>query len=164
MVFYLLQTNIHIDLVDRYDKLVELVNNPIRSGGPRRVAKILVVLSGIITDDKRHLANKTITHWQSELKRERPDENGCPYFAPSSQNQKLRTLFSALTKFHGWHLKLDSLKGFDGSLAEQLGTLYKERSEKYVSLARLIMMKDYNILYTLTSYHRAAILWCAKEE
>lgn len=114
---------------------MELVNNPIRSGGPRQVAKILVALSGTITDGKRHLANKTITHWQTDLKKEKPDENGCPYFAPASQNQKLRSFFSALNKFHGWHLKLDHLKGFDGSLAGQLSTLYKERSEKYVSLA-----------------------------
>ena len=126
----------------KYEKLVESVDNPMPYG-PRKIARVLILCSGDVTPVKVRIANMTIADWIMNKKLETKVEPGeCPYPMPSSTNTYLKTFFSSAKCYYGWVIGSKNCKGFPGSVAAVLSTIYALRAEQWVRLYCYLLMED----------------------
>ena len=95
--------------------------------------KIFVVLAGPVTAEKKFLCNRSLVEWQTNVKKQRPSGDGCPYYSPASTNTNIRVFFATAKNQYGWQLTLEDVSGFNGSLAGVLKVLYAKRSKEWVS-------------------------------
>lgn len=116
----------------KYEVLLEQVKSPFRSEG-ESVHRVFVMGSGDKTLDKRFFVNKLLAMWMGTMKKKVPDKKGCPWYAPSSQNVKLRMFLSAVKQRYMWQYDVSDFYGFKGAFVPKLQDLYNTRAENFVS-------------------------------
>ena len=107
------------------------VSNPYTLGPPTAPA-VIAACSGMKDNSKICLANALLKDWiRKYLKVKKSEEGG--YYAVSTQNMRIRTLFSDLKSRYGWQIGQKDLRGFDGNFNDFVNGLYERRSKEVVS-------------------------------
>ena len=117
----------------KWDKLLALVKRSDPTGS-KDVELIFEVLSGPVTAEKKAICNAAMVDWQVNVKKKKVPLGGCPFYSPASTNTNLRVFFATCKSQHDWHLCLEDVSGYPGSLAGVLKVLYEKRSKEWVSL------------------------------
>ena len=122
----------------KWGKVLKAVENPnfnyFDADSQKYVPLCFVICSGRREKKKIHLANAMLVDYTLKLQMKRPNKDkSCPYYKPSSQNVKLRTLFGRLSNYHGWEMGEGDFKGFKGALSGVLQEIYAKREKEFVS-------------------------------
>lgn len=125
--------------------MVQLVPNPIHIVGgadvyQQWIPRILTLVSGVPTPEKKDLMNRALKDWQMNLKKVKYKEGECPYYAPSVQNMQLRSFFSKLRDMYDFRFTLSDFKKFRGSLGGAMKELYEARRKKWVSARKYVLI------------------------
>ena len=71
--------------------------------------------------------------WQLNVRKQKVPAGGCPFYSPASTNTNIRVFFATCKSQYDWHLTLEDVSGFPGSLAGVLKELYAKRAKEWVS-------------------------------
>ena len=96
-------------------------------GARRKMApKLFVVLGGEKTPEKVQIANKALIDWMAVMRKKAGKSVKVPWYQPSTQNQRLRTLMGSTAKQYGWRYDVADFS-FKGGLKGFLNWLYDRR-------------------------------------
>ena len=100
--------------------------------GETSAPRILVQLGGEKNSQKLLLANKAIIDWMGTMKKKSGNGKSvkCEWYQPSTQNQRLRSFFSSVTKRFDWRYGTPDFS-FTGGLVGFLKTMYLKRHTEY---------------------------------
>ena len=101
-----------------------------RPGGKKLAPKLLVELGGVTNPTKIMLANKALIDWLGVMKKKSKNPGKCPWYQPSTQNQRLRTLVGHLSKQYDWRMDISNFS-FPGGLKGFLDKLYAKRLSEF---------------------------------
>ena len=85
----------------KWIKMLELIPNTNWkiTGGPKKKPRAFSVVSGKPSIAKIRLCNAMVVDWQINLKKKnRSDEDQCPFYQPNAQNTELRVFFCVYEK------------------------------------------------------------------
>ena len=97
--------------------------------GKKVYPKILVDVGGPKTPSKILLLNKALIDWMAVCKKKAHGAK-CPWYQPSTQNQRLRTLFGSCIKRFDWQIEIGDFD-FKGGLKGFIGNLYTKRYKEF---------------------------------
>ena len=90
---------------------------------------ILIDIGGPKTPSKVMLLNKALIDWMAVCKKKSAAAK-CPWYQPSTQNQRLRTLFGSCTKRFDWQIEVGDFD-FKGGLKGFISKLYNKRYKEF---------------------------------
>ena len=100
-------------------------------GARRKMApKLFVLLGGEKTPEKVQIANKALIDWMAVMRKKQTRSVKIPWYQPSTQNQRLRTLLGSTTKQYGWRYDIADFS-FKGGLKGFLDRLYDRRYKEF---------------------------------
>ncbi len=105
----------------------------VRRGQKKQVPAIVPLLAGEIDDTKLMIANRALVDWQLSLKLVKPNAQGCPWYAPTTQATDYRTFFARMHKEYGWSFNEAHFKGFDGCVDAVMAEAFQQREQEWVS-------------------------------
>ena len=97
--------------------------------GKKMYPKILVDVGGLKTPSKVMLLNKALIDWMAVCKKKSSNKK-CQWYQPSTQNQRLRTLFGSCVKRFDWQIEVGDFE-FKGGLKVFIGDLYMKRYKEF---------------------------------
>lgn len=113
----------------KWHSLLEPV--PHHLNGRRKMApKLLVKLGGEKIPEKVQIVNKALVDWMAVMRKKAKNLSGCPWYQPSTQNQRLRTLLGSTSKSYGWRYDMSDFS-FKGGLKGFLDKLYAKRYKEF---------------------------------
>ena len=118
-----------------------------------------IICSGRRDKRKIQLANAMLVDINVHLKMKRPNKGKkCPYYMPSSQNQKLRSFLGRMNSYYDWNIGESDLKGFRGSLNGVMQELYAKREKEFVSSTCVVHVNYY---FEYSTKHLPFYTYCA---
>ena len=114
---------------DKWQALLEPVEY-MSMTGMTHAPKILVDLGGTKSTAKLMLANKSVIDWMAVIRKKPAKGQKCPWYQPSTQNQRLRVFFGSVQKCFNWTYELKDFN-FKGGIKAFLDTLYAKRLAEF---------------------------------
>ena len=88
--------------------------------------KLLINFDDEKMPEKVQIANKALIDWMAEMQKKSKNSSDFPWYQPSTQNQRLRTLLGSMSKEYRWKYEM-SVFSFKGGLKGFLDKLYSKR-------------------------------------
>ena len=123
---------------EKWRKLLQAVPHGV--GGRRTMApKLFVILGGEKTPEKVQIANKALIDWMAVMRKKCQNGAAVPWYQPSTQNQRLRTLLGSTLKKYGWRFDITDFS-FRGGLKGFLDKLYDRRYKEFGQVNLIIIL------------------------
>ena len=112
--------------------------------GKKKYPRILVEVGGLKTPSKIMLLNKALIDWMAVCNKKKAAAK-CHWYQPSTQNQRLRTLFGSCAKRFDWQIEVGDFD-FKGRLKGFVETLYMKRYKEFADVSEMSIV--INFLHT----------------
>ena len=109
--------------------------------GKKSYPRILVEVGGLKTPSKIMLLNKALIDWMAVCKKKSAAAK-CPWYQPSTQNQRLRTLFGSCAKRFDWQIEVGDFD-FKGGLKGFIETLYMKRYKEFADVSEMSIVINF---------------------
>ena len=100
------------------------------TGRKKMAPKLLIDLGGEKMPEKVQIANKALIDWMAVMRKKSKNSSDFPWYQPSTQNQRLRTLLGSTSKEYGWKYEMSDFS-FKGGLKGFLDKLYSKRYKEF---------------------------------
>ena len=100
------------------------------TGREKMAPKLLIDLGGEKIPEKIQIANKALIDWMAVMRKKSKNPPDFPWYQPSTQNQRLRTLLGSTSKSYGWRYEMSDFS-FKGGLKGFLDKLYAKRYKEF---------------------------------